>query len=179
MCGLVDNAEAFWWLYACGREGGRGDCVHAADCAALGAVTDHVLAVMLSLQGSGMRAACSMAKYRTGLAPEPTQQGSVLLVRASNAILFCFCTQQYLDFFITSVTILVVAVPEGLPLAVTLALAFSVQRMLADNNLVSAFELISAHLIARSLKLQSGSGMCVAQCFEWRVCLKRAHVMRG
>ncbi len=45
-------------------------------------------------------------------------------------------TQVYLDYFITSVTVLVVAVPEGLPLAVTLALAFSVQRMLADNNLV-------------------------------------------
>lgn len=34
------------------------------------------------------------------------------------------------------VTILVVAIPEGLPLAVTLALAFSVKRMLSDNNLV-------------------------------------------
>ena len=45
-------------------------------------------------------------------------------------------TQSYLDYLITSVTILVVAVPEGLPLAVTVALAFSVQRMLADNNLV-------------------------------------------
>ncbi|KAL4419237.1 hypothetical protein ABPG77_010679, partial [Micractinium sp. CCAP 211/92] len=44
--------------------------------------------------------------------------------------------QSYLNFFITGVTILVVAVPEGLPLAVTLALAFSVRRMLADNNLV-------------------------------------------
>ena len=44
--------------------------------------------------------------------------------------------QSYLDLVITSITILVVAVPEGLPLAVTLALAFSVQRMLADNNLV-------------------------------------------
>ena len=30
----------------------------------------------------------------------------------------------------------VVAVPEGLPLASTLALAFSVQRMMEDNNLV-------------------------------------------
>ena len=30
----------------------------------------------------------------------------------------------------------VVAVPEGLPLAVTIALAFSVKRMLAENNLV-------------------------------------------
>ncbi|KAL6749809.1 hypothetical protein V8C86DRAFT_3111035 [Haematococcus lacustris] len=40
-----------------------------------------------------------------------------------------------LDLLINSITILVVAVPEGLPLAVTLALAFSVQRMLQDNNL--------------------------------------------
>eukprot|EP00002_Diphylleia_rotans_P002961 TRINITY_DN1196_c0_g1_i1.p1 TRINITY_DN1196_c0_g1~~TRINITY_DN1196_c0_g1_i1.p1 ORF type:complete len:1056 (+),score=254.28 TRINITY_DN1196_c0_g1_i1:49-3216(+) len=39
-------------------------------------------------------------------------------------------------FFITGITILVVAVPEGLPLAVTLSLAFSVQKMLDDNNLV-------------------------------------------
>jgi P-type E1-E2 ATPase len=30
----------------------------------------------------------------------------------------------------------VVAVPEGLPLAVTIALAYSVKRMLSDNNLV-------------------------------------------
>lgn len=30
----------------------------------------------------------------------------------------------------------VVAVPEGLPLAVTLSLAYSVKQMLADNNLV-------------------------------------------
>jgi Ca2+ transporting ATPase len=43
---------------------------------------------------------------------------------------------RYLDFLITSITLLVVSVPEGLPLAVTLALAFSVARMLQDNNLV-------------------------------------------
>ncbi|GAB4821345.1 hypothetical protein N2152v2_008391 [Parachlorella kessleri] len=42
----------------------------------------------------------------------------------------------YLRFFILGVTILVVAVPEGLPLAVTLSLAYSVKQMLADNNLV-------------------------------------------
>lgn len=43
---------------------------------------------------------------------------------------------DYLNYFIVGVTVLVVAVPEGLPLAVTLALAFSVRRMLADGNLV-------------------------------------------
>ncbi|KAK8811361.1 hypothetical protein WA158_003095 [Blastocystis sp. Blastoise] len=40
------------------------------------------------------------------------------------------------DYFITGVTILVVAIPEGLPLAVTIALAYSVKRMMKDNNLV-------------------------------------------
>ncbi|KAK9828539.1 hypothetical protein WJX72_000653 [[Myrmecia] bisecta] len=43
---------------------------------------------------------------------------------------------DYLHFLITAITIVVVAVPEGLPLAVTIALAYSVKRMLSDNNLV-------------------------------------------
>lgn len=41
-----------------------------------------------------------------------------------------------LDYFILAVTILVVAIPEGLPLAVTIALAFSVMKMQDENNLV-------------------------------------------
>ena len=44
--------------------------------------------------------------------------------------------QQFLKVFIVAVTVVVVAVPEGLPLAVTLALAFATTRMLKDNNLV-------------------------------------------
>lgn len=43
---------------------------------------------------------------------------------------------EYLRAFITGVTVLVVAVPEGLPLAVTISLAFSVKKMLDDHNLV-------------------------------------------
>eukprot|EP01133_Synstelium_polycarpum_P013858 gene13858-16342_t len=43
-------------------------------------------------------------------------------------------------YFITSVTIVVVVVPEGLPLAVTIALAYSMLKMLADNNLVRKLE---------------------------------------
>lgn len=44
--------------------------------------------------------------------------------------------QLFLQIFILAVSIIVVAVPEGLPLAVTLALAFATTRMLKDNNLV-------------------------------------------
>lgn len=43
---------------------------------------------------------------------------------------------QLLRFFINGLTVLVVAVPEGLPLAVTIALAYSIKKMLRDNNLV-------------------------------------------
>lgn len=44
--------------------------------------------------------------------------------------------KEILNFFIVSVTIIVVAVPEGLPLAVTIALAYSVGKMKDEKNLV-------------------------------------------
>ncbi|RMZ72554.1 calcium-translocating P-type ATPase PMCA-type [Pyrenophora seminiperda CCB06] len=44
--------------------------------------------------------------------------------------------QNFLNILIVAITVIVVAVPEGLPLAVTLALAFATTRMLKDNNLV-------------------------------------------
>lgn len=43
---------------------------------------------------------------------------------------------DYLRFIVIAITVLVVAVPEGLPLAVTIALAYSVKKMMRDNNLV-------------------------------------------
>ncbi|GME77369.1 unnamed protein product [Ambrosiozyma monospora] len=44
--------------------------------------------------------------------------------------------EHFMDILITAITIVVVAIPEGLPLAVTLALAFSTTRMTKDGNLV-------------------------------------------
>ncbi len=44
--------------------------------------------------------------------------------------------EALLRFFMISVTIIVVAVPEGLPMSVTLSLAYSMRRMTATNNLV-------------------------------------------
>jgi len=42
----------------------------------------------------------------------------------------------FLDILIVAITIIVVAVPEGLPVAVTLALSFATKRMLREKNLV-------------------------------------------
>ena len=41
-----------------------------------------------------------------------------------------------MDAFIIAITIIVVAIPEGLPLAVTIYLAYSMKKMALDNNLV-------------------------------------------
>jgi P-type E1-E2 ATPase len=43
---------------------------------------------------------------------------------------------EWLGYFIIGITIVVVAVPEGLPLAVMISLAYSVRKMLADQNFV-------------------------------------------
>lgn len=43
---------------------------------------------------------------------------------------------QLIEYLITAITVLAVAVPEGLPLAVTLALAFSSNKMMKAQNLV-------------------------------------------
>ncbi|XP_057426932.1 calcium-transporting ATPase 4, plasma membrane-type-like [Lotus japonicus] len=43
---------------------------------------------------------------------------------------------KLLDYFAIAVTILVVAIPEGLPLAVTLSLAFSMKKLMNDRALV-------------------------------------------
>jgi Ca2+-transporting ATPase len=40
------------------------------------------------------------------------------------------------QFFLYAITIIVVAVPEGLPLAVTISLAYSMKKMLIDQNFV-------------------------------------------
>ncbi|TMS38440.1 hypothetical protein L596_005168 [Steinernema carpocapsae] len=44
--------------------------------------------------------------------------------------------QQFVRFFIIAVTILVISIPEGLPLAIALSLSYSVRKMMYDNNLV-------------------------------------------
>lgn len=44
--------------------------------------------------------------------------------------------ESVLDAFIIAVTVIVVAIPEGLPLAVTISLSYSVKQMFNEKNLV-------------------------------------------
>ena len=62
-----------------------------------------------------------------------------------------------LQFFIFSVTILVVAVPEGLPLAVTISLAFSMKKMMKVTRAPQRLQ-----QVGRCLRLPQTSAPCCA-----------------
>ncbi|CAL1411737.1 unnamed protein product [Linum trigynum] len=65
--------------------------------------------------------------------------GRYLLTKANNDQLTEWSMDdalQLLNFFAIAVTIIVVAVPEGLPLAVTLSLAFAMKKLMNDRALV-------------------------------------------
>ena len=49
-------------------------------------------------------------------------------------------THGLVNALLVGITIIVVAVPEGLPLAVTISLAYSVNQMRKENNLVRKLE---------------------------------------
>ncbi|KAF8370858.1 hypothetical protein PRIPAC_77287, partial [Pristionchus pacificus] len=77
--------------------------------------------------------------------------GSVVALATVIILIVRFCISEYMiakqpvkaedlnhlvNYIIIGVTVLVIAVPEGLPLAITLALTYSVKKMMLDNNLV-------------------------------------------
>lgn len=87
----------------------------------------------------------------TKLAIQIGYAGSTIAVLTVAILVIQFCVRTFVinnnpwkstyfnnlvKHFIIGVTVLVVAVPEGLPLAVTLSLAYSVKKMMLDNNLV-------------------------------------------
>ena len=69
--------------------------------------------------------ACTLTGILTGFLPE---EPSLWLTGEA--------VSEFLKFFMIAVTIIVVAVPEGLPMSVTLSLAYSMRKMTAANNLV-------------------------------------------
>lgn len=60
----------------------------------------------------------------------------VLYFTSGNSFEWLSFVSYMLQSFMVAVTLVVVSVPEGLPMAVTLSLAYSMRRMLKSNNLV-------------------------------------------
>ncbi|KAK3000569.1 hypothetical protein RJ639_021979 [Escallonia herrerae] len=73
-----------------------------------------------------------LARFFTGTSRN--SDGTIQFVRGRTSI--GATVDGVIKIFTAAVTIVVVAVPEGLPLAVTLTLAYSMKKMMADNALV-------------------------------------------
>ncbi|GMR57495.1 hypothetical protein PMAYCL1PPCAC_27690, partial [Pristionchus mayeri] len=85
------------------------------------------------------------------LAVQIGEMGTIVALLTIFILIIRFCISEYViaqqhfktsdfshlvNFIVIGVAILVVAVPEGLPLAITLSLTYSVKKMMHDNNLV-------------------------------------------
>ncbi|KAI8711988.1 Calcium-transporting ATPase [Fusarium sp. LHS14.1] len=90
-----------------------------------------------------------LQKKLEGLAVAIAKLGGGASVLMFFILLFRFCAHlpgddrpaeekasTFVDLLVVAIAIIAVAVPEGLPLAVTLALAFATTRLLKENNLV-------------------------------------------
>ncbi|PWA79536.1 P-type ATPase [Artemisia annua] len=73
-----------------------------------------------------------LARFFTGNSKDP--DGTVQFVGGKTSV--SEATNDVIKYFTAAVTIIVVAVPEGLPLAVTLTLAYSMKKMMVDKALV-------------------------------------------
>ncbi|KAL4469987.1 hypothetical protein ABPG73_016723 [Tetrahymena malaccensis] len=77
----------------------------------------------------------------------------VNIVIGEHCFLCIESAQAVVNSFLIAITIIVVAVPEGLPLAVTIALAYSVNKMKDENNLVK--ELSSCEIMGGATNICS------------------------
>lgn len=73
--------------------------------------------------------------------------------------------EKLIDYLIVAITVLAVAVPEGLPLAVTLALAFSSNKMMSEQNLVKHLDACETMGCATTICTDK-TGKCDA-CVRW------------
>lgn len=105
--------------------------------AALGEVGDDETPLQVKLNGVAgvigkiglFFAVLTFSVLAQALISQKIQDGSVMSWTGDDAL-------EILDYFAIAVTIVVVAVPEGLPLAVTLSLAFAMKKMMNDRALV-------------------------------------------
>lgn len=84
------------------------------------------LAKLISKIGTGVSVSAFVIFLTHDIMTNPLWQGTDYLKMA----------EVTLNYFMMAVTLIVMAVPEGLPMAVTLALALNMRRMLKSNDLV-------------------------------------------
>ncbi|KAJ4748002.1 Calcium-transporting ATPase [Rhynchospora pubera] len=87
---------------------------------------------MVGLAVAGAVLVVLMARYFTG--KTTNADGTVQYIKGQTSVKSAI--DGVIKIFTVAVTIVVVAVPEGLPLAVTLTLAYSMRKMMADKALV-------------------------------------------
>lgn len=84
------------------------------------------LASMISKVGSAVSVAAFVIFLAHDVLTNPAWRGTD----------YIYMAELVLGYFMMAVTLIVMAVPEGLPMAVTLSLALNMRRMLKSNNLV-------------------------------------------
>lgn len=99
-----------------------------------GSQIDNHIETPLQMQLKGLAKVISKAGYAIAVVTFLTLTIKLVLSGQDYSVMECF--SHLLNFFMVAVTLIVVSVPEGLPMSVTLSLALSMNRMLKTNNLV-------------------------------------------
>jgi Ca2+-transporting ATPase len=99
-----------------------------------GSQIDNNIDTPLQMQLTGLANVISKAGYTIAAITFIALLTKVLL--SSSGMPIMDIISQVLNIFMVAVTLIVVSVPEGLPMSVTLSLALSMNRMLKTNNLV-------------------------------------------
>lgn len=90
----------------------------------------------LQIQLNGLADVISKAGYAIAGATFVALTGKLICFGEVTTMPFMDLLSHILNYFMVAVTLIVVSVPEGLPMSVTLSLALSMNRMLKTNNLV-------------------------------------------
>ena len=99
-----------------------------------GSQIDNNIDTPLQIQLKGLANVISKAGYTIAVVTFLALAGKMVLSGESYSVMEWI--SHLLNFFMVAVTLIVVSVPEGLPMSVTLSLALSMNRMLKTNNLV-------------------------------------------
>lgn len=101
-----------------------------------GAQIDNGVETPLQMQLKGLADVISKAGYAVAGLTFVALTAKLFLTTELHAMPWMELFAHVLNYFMVAVTLIVVSVPEGLPMSVTLSLALSMNRMLKTNNLV-------------------------------------------